>query len=86
MYMDGVWIGWSSSDGPRFKIGVLGEDYVWIPETPSFMRKVREVENFGFRKCSRNFLWSLLKLEEVDILLTLAYFPFYGLFGCVLMP
>ena len=31
-----IW--WSSSDGPRFKVGVLGEGYVWIPETPSFAK------------------------------------------------
>ena len=34
-------IGWSSSDGPRFKVGVLGEGYTWIPETPSFAKVLR---------------------------------------------
>ena len=28
-------IGWSSSDGPRFKVGILSEGYAWILETPS---------------------------------------------------
>ena len=28
-------VGWLSSDGPRFKVGVLSEDYAWILETPS---------------------------------------------------
>ena len=60
-------IGWSSFDGPRFKVGVLGE---------GFARKVREVESYGFRKCSLNFLGSLLTLQEVEILRTLVYFPF----------
>ena len=31
-------IRWSSSDRPRFKVGVLGEGYEWIPETPSFAK------------------------------------------------
>ena len=31
-------IGWSSSDGPRFKVGVLNEGYAWLPETPSFSK------------------------------------------------
>ena len=31
-------IGWSSSEGPRFKVGVLGEGYTWIPKTPSFAK------------------------------------------------
>ena len=68
-------IGWSSFNGPRFKVGVLGEGYAWIPKTLSFVRKVQEVESFGFRKCSRNFLGSLLILQEVEILHTLVYFP-----------
>ena len=46
-----------------------------------FALKVREVESFGFRKCLRNFLMSLLELQEVGILPTLVYFPFCGLFG-----
>ena len=41
-------IEWSSFDGLRFKVGVLGEGYTWIPETPSFT-KVR-VEGSGSRK------------------------------------
>ena len=31
-------IRWSSSDGLRFKVGVLGEGYAWILETPSFAK------------------------------------------------
>ena len=71
-------IRWSSSDGQRFKVGVLGEGYTWIPKTPGFARKVREVKSFGFRKCSRNFIGSLLTLQEVGIISNLVYFPFLG--------
>ena len=46
-----------------------------------FVRKVREVESFGFRECLRNFLGSLFTLQEIGILPTLVYFPLYGLFG-----
>ena len=46
-----------------------------------FTHKVWEVESFRFGKCSWNFLGSLLTLQEVGILPTLVYFPFYGLFG-----
>ena len=46
-----------------------------------FMLEVREVESFGFRKCPRDFLEALLTLQEVEILPTLVYFPFQGLFG-----
>ena len=45
--------------------------YAWIPETPSFAQKVREVESFEFRKCSWNFLGSLLTLQEVGFSTTL---------------
>ena len=31
-------IRWSSFDGPRFKVVVLGEGYAWIPKTPSFAK------------------------------------------------
>ena len=31
-------IGWLSFNGPRFKVEVLSEGYVWIPETPSFAK------------------------------------------------
>ena len=34
-------IGWLSSDGPRFKVGVFGEGYTWIPETLSFIKVSR---------------------------------------------
>ena len=43
-------IGWSSSDKPRFKVGVLGESYVWIPETPSFAKVLHG--RFGESKAS----------------------------------
>ena len=43
-------IGWSSSDGPKFKVRVLGEGYVWIPETPSFAKVSRG--RFGKSKAS----------------------------------
>ena len=46
-----------------------------------FAQKVREVESFGFRKHLRDFLETLLMLQEVGILPTLVYFPFEGLFG-----
>ena len=46
-----------------------------------FAREVREVKRFEFRKCPRDFLGMLLTLQEVGILSTLVYFPFYGLFG-----
>ena len=41
-------IEWSSSDGPRFKVGVLNEGYAWIPETPSFAKVSRR--RFGESK------------------------------------
>ena len=34
-------IGWSSSDRPRFKVGVLSEGNALIPETPSFAKVSR---------------------------------------------
>ena len=43
-------IGWSSSDGPRFKVEVLDEDYVWIAETPSLAKVSRG--RFGMSKAS----------------------------------
>ena len=43
-------IGWSSSDGPRFKVEVPGEGYAWIPETLSFAKVSRE--SFGKSKAS----------------------------------
>ena len=41
-----------------------------------FAWEVREVESFGFRKYPRDFLETLLTLQEVGILTTLVYFPF----------
>ena len=43
-----------------------------------FTQKVQGVESFGFRKCSRDFLKSLLKLQEVGILPTLVIFHSRG--------
>ena len=43
-------IEWSSSDGLRFKIRVLGEGYAWIPETPSFAKV--SLGRFGKSKAS----------------------------------
>ena len=40
-YLRSTKIRWSSSDGPRFKFGVLEEGYAWIPETPSFAKVSR---------------------------------------------
>ena len=73
-------IGWLSSDGPRFKVGVLGEGYTWIHSKfcQGFARKVQEVESFGFRKCLHNFLGSLLMLQELWILPTLVIFHSIG--------
>ena len=34
-------IEWLFFDGLRFKVEVLGEGYVWIPETPSFAKVSR---------------------------------------------
>ena len=44
-------LGWSSSVGPRIKVGVLGEGYVWIPEPSSFSKVSRR--RFGESKASR---------------------------------
>ena len=41
-------LGWSSRVGPRLKVGVLGEGYTWIPETPSFTKVSRR--RFGESK------------------------------------
>ena len=46
-----------------------------------FARKVREVESFGFGKCSWNFLGTLLAIQEVVNLPTLVYFPSRSRFG-----
>ena len=43
-------IGWSSSDRPRFKVGVLGKGYAWILETPSFAKV--SLGRFGESKAS----------------------------------
>ena len=43
-----------------------------------FAREVCEVQSFGFRKCSRDFLEALLTLQEVGILSTLVYFHSRG--------
>ena len=41
-----------------------------------FTREVQEVGSFGFEKCLRDFLETLLTLQEVGKLPTLIYFPF----------
>ena len=41
---------WTSFDGPRLKVGVLGEGYTWIPETLSFSKALRG--RFGKSKAS----------------------------------
>ena len=46
-----------------------------------FVRKVWEVESFGFKKCSWNFLGSLLTLQEVGILPTFVIFHSRGCLG-----
>ena len=46
-----------------------------------FTQEVRGVESFGFRKCPRDFLRSLLTLQEVGNLPTRAYFPSRCCFG-----
>ena len=43
-----------------------------------FSLKVREVESFEFKKCSRNFLRTLLTLQDVGILSTLVIFHSRG--------
>ena len=43
-------IGWSSSDGLRFKVEVLCEGYAWILETSSFAKVLRR--RFGKLKAS----------------------------------
>ena len=43
-------LGWSFRVEPRLKVGVLGEGYAWIPETPSFA-KVSHMR-FGESKAS----------------------------------
>ena len=46
-----------------------------------FKQKVQGVESFGFRKCPRDFLRSLLMLQEVGNLPTRVYFPSRSRFG-----
>ena len=43
-------LGRLSRVGPRLKVGVLGEGYAWIPETPSFTKVSRR--RFGESKAS----------------------------------
>ena len=43
-------LGWSSRVGPRLKVRVLGEGYVWIKETPSFAKV--SCRRFGESKAS----------------------------------
>ena len=46
-----------------------------------FTQEVRGVESFGFKKCPRDFLGSLLTLQEVGNLPTRVYFPSRSCFG-----
>ena len=46
-----------------------------------FMQKVWGVESYGFKKCPRDFLRSLLTLQEVGNLPTRVYFPSRSRFG-----
>ena len=75
-------IGWSSSNRPRFKVRVLGEGYAWIPKTPSFAKVLRrrfgKSKASGSRSVRRNFLGSLLRLQEVKIPPTLIIFHSRG--------
>ena len=43
-------LGWSYRNGPRLKVGVLGEGYAWITETWSFAKVSRK--KFGESKAS----------------------------------
>ena len=73
-------VGWSSSDGLRFKIGVLGEGYAWIPETPIFTKVSRgrsgksKVSGSGSVRGTS----SIRTLQEVGILPTLVIFHYRG--------
>ena len=51
-----------------------------------FAWKVWEVESFGFKKCSWNFLGLLLTLQEVGKLPTLVYFSSRSPFWSYLSP
>ena len=46
-----------------------------------FTQKVWGVESFRFRKCPRDFLGSLVMLQEVGNLPTQVYFPSMSHFG-----
>ena len=52
--------GWSSRIGPRLKVGVLGEGYTWILETPSFSkvshRRFEESKASGSERVRRTSL------------------------------
>ena len=55
-------IGRSFFDGPRFKVGVLGEAYVLIPETPSFTKVSRG--RFGESKAMSSGSVKLWKIRN----------------------
>ena len=78
-------LGWSSRVGPRLKVGVVTEDYAWIPKIPSFAKvlcgRFDESKALGSGKCSRDFLESLLMLQEVGKFPTRVYFPSRSRFG-----
>ena len=46
-----------------------------------FTQEVWGVENFGFRRCSSDFLGSLLTLQKVENLPTRVYFPSRSRYG-----
>ena len=54
-------IGWSSSNGPRFKVGVLGKGYAWMLETLSFAK----VSSGRFGKSKASGLGSVRELPRV---------------------
>ena len=55
--------------------------YQKLQVSPRFHVEGSGVESFGFRKCLRDFLGSLLTLQEVGNLSTRVYFPSRSRFG-----
>ena len=77
-------IGWLSSDKPRFKVGVLGEGYAWIPKTPSFtkvlcerFRKLKASVQEVFAERPRVFAHASRSRDSSYF----GYCPLWGLFG-----
>ena len=74
-------IGWSSSDRPRFKVGVLSEGYKKFQVSPR-----SHVEGLGSRNLRVQEMFA--ELPQVGSQASrgrdssyFGYFPFYGLFG-----